>query len=126
MQHSIFIFWALALLVLSVLTAHFFLFLQAKWSSKQEVETRKNTDGPPRFIFQAIYLCILWASFIFLLPMILSFQEKLSEHTDLMARLIIAAKISVMPVVFLFLVILGARRGYLQWIKQLHWPSDDY
>ncbi len=126
MPHTIFILWAVALLVFSMLAGHFFLLWQTKWSQNRVIETRKNTDGPPRFIFQALYLCILWALFVFWFPMLLTFQEKLMEQVGLLARFIIALKILFIPVLFLFLILLGKRRGYLHWIKQLPWPNDDY
>ncbi len=88
-------------------------------------DSGKAVEGAPRAIFPIFTILILWASFIFLLPMTLGYREEISMTATLLERLVVTVKILFAPLVFLIVLSYGKRRGFLQWVRDLKWPNND-
>lgn len=88
-------------------------------------DSGKTVEGAPRAVFPIFTILVLWASFIFLLPMTLGYREEIASSTTILERLIVTAKILFAPFVFLVVLSYGAKRGFLQWVRDLKWPNND-
>lgn len=92
--------------------------------SEQNIRWRQP-DGAPRSVFALLYLLYAWAALVFLLPLVLTFQSRLSLASDRFDLWLQTAKILV-PIAILFLVFLfGANHGFLRWISDPEWPNSD-
>jgi len=119
------LFISIIFLLLAVLITHLFLLKQQKKDDVTQ-ETKKNTEGAPRYIYSLLYILVLWSLLAFWFPMLITYQQKLTGAVNSNAVLMVMAKLLILPCIFLLLFVFGWRRGYLQWIKNIHWPDNDH
>ncbi len=89
------------------------------------VESGKSIEGAPRAVYPVFTILVLWASYIFLLPMALGYREEIAKMASSSERLAVMAKILFAPFVFLVVLSYGAKRGFLNWIRDLKWPNNE-
>lgn len=110
---------AIAILLVSISKKVIPLMRRLGWGRSGE-----KVEGAPRAVFPVFAILILWASFIFLLPMTLGYRDEISGSYTFTERLVVTAKILFAPFVFLIVLSYGSKRGFLNWIRDLKWPNN--
>lgn len=125
MSNLILLLISAAFLCVAAIVAHFFLLQQEK-QKKSVVLTKSHAEGSPRYIYQILYALILWSAMSFWFPMLVTYREKLAGVANSRESILLAGKLLLLPLLVLLLLLYGLRRGYLQWIKNIHWPNDEH
>jgi cytosine/uracil/thiamine/allantoin permease len=115
--------FALFLLVFSVVH-----FSEKKFSKQHQESQNKDVaqvEGAQRAIYSIFYLLALWVVLMLLLPMLITIRSQLSTGMSWQEKLSVLLKVSYLPMILLLLMTYGARRGYLNWIRELYWPNDE-
>lgn len=96
------------------------------WEKKRALsssdESRKS-EGAFRSYFHILWALFLWASFVFLLPLLVTYKDRLSSVTQFSERAMMVAKAAYVPLLLLLLLTYGYRRNYFRWIKNFNWPG---
>lgn len=83
-----------------------------------------RSEGAFRTFYHVLWLLVFWSGLAFSVPLWFSYKEKLAG-TPLAERWLMVGKIAIFPLVLLFLLRYGAKKGYLKWIDGLEWPDKE-
>lgn len=122
------------LLIISFLIPLFFLIwallhfskpVMEKFFSKPSAQESYAVEGAQRGVFHLLYVLGTWLVLVFFLPMLFFFKKQIAQQEHLSAKIVLLVKLAFLPGIFLLVIFYGARRGYLSWISNLHWPQDE-
>ena len=100
-------------------------FLWERWQEKRKQinPSQETALGAVRGYFALLWVLIFWGSFLFLLPLLVTYKDTLQASLGSKERFYLLAKALFLPSVLLATLLYSYRKKYYRWIKDPNWPG---